>query len=166
MGSETEAQGGSVLKPAPLPDSTAKKEEPMKKESSIKTGVGKVGDTVGDAIDRIDDKMDQEVEIAGIKMPFVTLIMSILIIIGAVLPWRAGENGYEVNIGLIVLIMAILIIAFAAIKQPLISGLFGLIAFFLMLWPIIDWGLDRIEYGFWIAFIGALLGFIFGFLKK
>ncbi|KYK29736.1 MAG: hypothetical protein AYK23_04975 [Candidatus Proteinoplasmatales archaeon SG8-5] len=165
MGSENETH--TELRPAPLPDSTAKEEaEPEKKENPVKTGVEKVTDTVGEAIDRIDDKMDQEVKIAGFKIPFVTLIMSILIIVGAVLPWTVIQNGYETDIGLIVLILAVLVLVFAAIKQPMISGLFGLIGFFLLLYFIIDNDFDIIEYGYWISFVGALLGFIFGFLKK
>ena len=167
MGNESETQSEPVLKPASYPDADAEaEEEPEKKESSVKAGVEKVGDTVGGAIDRIDDKMDEEVVIAGIKIPFVTLIMSILIIIGAVLPWTYVDKGSDTNIGLIVLILAILILVFAAIKQPTISGLLGLIAFFLLLYFIIDTEFDFIEYGFWISFIGALLGFIFGILKK
>lgn len=165
MGSESETH--TELKPAPLPDSTAEeKAEPEKEKSAVKSGVDKVSDTVGGAIDKIDDKMDQEVKIAGFKIPFVTLIMSILIIVGAVLPWTIIQSGYDTDIGRIVLILAILVLVFAAVKQPMISGIFGLLAFFLLLYFIIDNDFNIIDYGYWISFIGALLGFIFGFLKK
>ena len=163
MGSEAQTQA------QPEEKSTVKKVG-----DAAGAGMDKVSGAVGGTIDRIDDKMDQEVEIAGIKMPFVTLIMSILIIIGAFFEWNSGNHikGYEYGPGIIVLVMGILVLVFAAIKKPIGSGVFGVIAFILTLLPLVliitddTWGMGDVGIGLWISFIGALLGFIFGFLKK
>ena len=63
--------------------------------------------------------------------------------------------------------MGILVLVFAAIKKPMLSGIMGIIALVVLIWVAIQTSfLIFNSWEFLIAFIGALLGFIFGILKK
>lgn len=180
MGSGAETQGAP---PAEEPKTLDKV------ENAAGAGMEKVGGAVTGTFDSIDDKMDQEVAIGGIKMPFVTLLMGILVIVGILLPWIAYQSidittgtitteyylGVEFTYALIIMVMAILMLVFAAIKKPVISAVFSIIAFVLTLLPLllvasftdVTGGIFKVlGIGYWLTLIGSLLGFIFGILKK
>ena len=118
----------------------------------------------------------------------IALVGGLVTMIPMFLPWFTVSGGtYSISlIGLLAggiftllsFVFAILVIVFAAIKRPLLAGIFGLLALILLLLPVLTFTALAAAYQLvcgttcvvsfsplmWVSLIGALLAMIGGFV--
>jgi hypothetical protein len=118
----------------------------------------------------------------------IAIIGAILLLIGIFLPWisfnySSAFTSVSLNWpgiltiwGIIALVMAILVLVMAAVKKPLLAGVFGLIAFILVLVPLLlsvgiaaSYGatlgmFEIIGIGWYLSIVGSLIAMIGGFV--